>query len=97
MRITSKMKNDFSSNSSGSKYYDTKGEAVSAFNDSLEPYGLCLNFADCNDWHYDEGRRTVAILTLESDSTESKDTGKVAIMTWYRMGTGRWEIIGYIG
>ena len=85
-----KVREAFSSCSSGAVYYETKGCAISAFDASLEDYWYHIDLADCMDWHYDEGRKVVRILDYSDDCVGH------AVFSWYRMPSGRWEIIGYI-
>lgn len=80
----------FSGWSSGTVYYETKGDAVYTFDHALADYGYHLDLADCMDWYYDEGRKIVRILD------ENDDLVGHACFTWYRMQSGRWEVIGYI-
>jgi len=87
------VRNDFCSRSTGAdcgRYYPTKGHAVNAFDYELQTYNLCLDSDDLADFPYDEGRKNVDI------HNENGDIVGRAIFTWYRMPTGRYEVIGYV-
>ena len=93
--ITAKnpVRNAFAGCSSGNgynTYYDSKGSAVSAFDAVLAVYGYHL---DCNDlcaFYGNEGRRVIDVYN---------DCEKVvgcAVLTWFRMESGRYEFVGYL-
>ena len=89
----------FSANSSGARYYDTKGQAVDAFDASLNDYGFYLDSDDLMGWSGDDGSVTVAV-RVETNGPfdipgEDNCVGH-AHFTYYRMPSGRWEIIGYM-
>ena len=86
----------FAERSSGSArgaYYETKGHAVCAFDSALKDHGFRFDYADTNCWYGDEGRRECAILP---DLDETDEVVGRALLTWYRMPSGRYEVIGYI-
>lgn len=93
------VREDFSANSSGAVYYDSKGQAIDAFNATLADYGFYLDPYDCGGWDGDEGRRVVTV-RVETDGPfdiPGEDTRVgYAHFTYYRMESGRWEIIGYL-
>ncbi len=86
----------FSENSSGSYYYDTKGDAVHAFNLTLERFGYHLDYAECSDWYGDDGSRLVSVLDFSEDTADYGDPVGSARFSWYRVPSGRWEVIGYL-
>jgi len=92
-RIERKVREAFSGCSSGNTYYNTKGHAFQAFNAALEGCDGHLDAASCMDWYGDEGS------TLCDIREGCPDCGPVighARFTWYRIASGRWEVIGYI-
>ena len=79
-----------STGNAGVGYYENKGFAIAAFNAALRNYALHLDDYDCMELHDNEGRTTIAIYD---------DCGVVtgrAVLSWFRMCTGRYEVIGYI-
>jgi hypothetical protein len=92
-RIERKVREAFSGCSSGAKYYDTKGDAVHAFDAALEGCDGHLDTMGCNDWYGDEGS---TLCMIRRDDPDYGDCIGYAKFTWYRVGSGRWEIIGYI-
>ena len=93
------VREDFSSNSSGARYYDCIGDALDAFNASLVDHGFYLKYDDCTVWSGDEGRRTIEV-HVETDGPFDIDGENTRVgyahFTYYRMGSGRWEVIGYL-
>jgi hypothetical protein len=95
MTITRKnpVREAFSSRSTGNSdrcYYDTLGYALIAFDSVLKAYNLCLDLSDLANFTGNEGRKVVAI--------HNGNTGTVghAVLSWFRMESGRYEFIGYI-
>jgi len=85
---------DCSSGTGYDIYYDTKGQAISAFESALADYGFRFNPDDMIDMYGDEGRVHIHIYT---DTDDDSGYVGVAILTWYRMDySGRWEFIGYL-
>lgn len=83
----------FSSCSSGNipgPYYATKGHALRAFNAALVEHGYCLDAADCHAWSGDSGQIKVAVLTGQGEKAGS------AVISYYKMPSGRYEFIGYL-
>ncbi len=78
------------STGSGAGYYDTKGHAVNAFDGALQTYDFCLDRNDLSDFHGDEGRKSVAV------HNEYHALVGWAILSWYRMPSGRYEFTGYL-
>lgn len=71
-------------------YYSTKGHAVNTFNAELQTFNLCLDRDDLADFCGDEGRKTIAV------HDEFGNEVGLAIFTWHRMPSGRYEFIGYL-
>jgi len=71
-------------------YYSTKGHAVNAFDAELQTFDLCLDRDDLADFHGNEGRKTIAV------HDEFGEEVGLAVFTWYRMPSGRYEFIGYL-
>lgn len=88
----------FSGCSSG-KYYNSKSEAIDTFNATLEEHGFHLDYADCCNWSSDEGSVGVRVL-IEADGPFDVDGYPRCVgyvhFSWYRMQSGRWEVIGYL-
>lgn len=70
-------------------YYSTKGHAVRAFDIALQTFNLCLDRDDIDDFHDDAGRKVIAVCD------EFGAVG-LAVLSWYRMTSGRYEFIGYL-
>jgi hypothetical protein len=95
MTITRKdpVREAFSGYSTGNvpgPYYETKGHAVMAFDAALRIYDYHLACDDTDDFHDDEGRKIIDVLD---------DSGEIvgqAVISWYRMPSGRYEFIGYL-
>ena len=101
MRIKVKhpVRERFAGCSSGAKYYDSKGEAADAFDAVLMEYGFYLDHADCIGWSGDEGRVTIAVYADPDGPFElpgGPEHVGYAHFTYYRMESGRWEVIGYL-
>ncbi len=88
---------DFSDCSSGNgpnSYYETKGDAIRAFESTLAEYGLCFDPDDMICMLGDNGCFMIDIYTDELEC--AKCVGRAMLM-WYKMDqTGRWEFTGYI-
>jgi hypothetical protein len=79
-----------STNGFGVDYCDTKGHAVKTFSNVLEDYNYHFDDDDCMDLPGNDGRATIAI----ADS-DNRPIG-LAVLSWYRLPSGRYEAIGYI-
>lgn len=73
-----------------SDYYETKSSAVCAFDDELARWGLRLDFVD---FAGDTGRQMIEVWT-EGDA--HGDCVGFAVISWYRMKSGRYEFTGYL-
>jgi len=76
--------------SNGSNYYSTKGHAINAFDAELQTYDLYLDRDDLADFSGDDGRKIIDVYN---------ELGKVvgrAVLSWYRMHSGRYEFTGYL-
>jgi hypothetical protein len=83
----------FSGRSTGNNrgaYYETKGHAVNAFDNELQSYDMWLDRDDLADFYGDEGRKTIDIYQ------ECGGAVGCAVLSWYRMPSGRYEFVGYI-
>jgi hypothetical protein len=95
MTITRKnpVRRAFSECSTGNdhgRYYKTKGHAVRAFNAILEGFDCCLDPNDLDDFHGDEGRKVVDVYD------DYQCASAKAVISWYRMPSGRYEFVGYL-
>lgn len=88
--ISKAIRNDFAAVSSRSDYYATKGDAIRAFDNELEAHKLSLDFDSLPDFNGNEGRALIPIV-----NEYGSDVGR-ALLAWYRMPSGRYEIVGYI-
>lgn len=71
-------------------YYETKGDAVRAFEAALNGHSLCFDDSELDDFPGDAGRKTVRVCD---------ECGRCvghAVFSWYRMGSGRYEFVGYL-
>ena len=71
-------------------YYPTKGHAINRFDGILQGFDLCLDRNDL-DFPNDCGVKSIAVID------EFKHVKGYARISWHRMDTGRYEVIGYIG
>ena len=91
IKVKHPVREAFSDCSSGSgPYYETKGHAVNAFDAALQEHDFCFDPDELIDFYGDEGRRTI---NIRSDGGEYVG---LALLTWYRMPSGRYEFVGYI-
>ena len=100
MKLSKKLRNAYCDCSTGNKdgeYYFTKGHGVMAFAGVLDGYGLEFDWMALQQLPGDEGRKQVDV--RECDEA-CEGTGRVvgsALITWYRMPSGRYEMISYLG
>ena len=83
----------FAGCSTGSEYgchYETKGHAINAFDGALQTYNLYLDRDDLADFYGDAGRKVIDVCNEFGNSV-----GR-AVISWYRMPSGRYEFIGYL-
>ena len=90
IRANDPVRKAFADCSSGPVYYETKGHAISAFGRVLFDYDYTLGYQDMPG---DEGR---AEFELYYARAGNDDYAGRAIISWYRMPSGRYEVIGYI-
>ena len=77
-----------------STYYNTKGDAVGVYSDTLAEYGLYFDPADMICMLGDTGRIHIDIYTGEFEC--ARLVGSATLM-WYKMDqSGRWEFTGYL-
>ena len=79
-----------STGNAGGLYYDTKGHAVNTFDAELHAFDLCLDRDDLDDFHGNEGRKVIEV------HNEFGSCVGLAVLSWYRTETGRYEFIGYL-
>jgi hypothetical protein len=95
MRFKQATRNAFASQSSGASY-PNKWEAIARFDAVLRPLGVTFRNADVCSLYGDEGRTTAALVAFNADGDElDREEGR-AVLTWYKLESGRWEIIGYL-
>jgi len=70
--------------------YRTKSLAINAFDGALLDYDLCLDRDDLVDFIGNFGRKIINVLD------EYQHVVGRAVITWYRMPSGRWEFVGYL-
>jgi len=83
----------FSGHSTGNDqgcYYTSKGQAVNAFDMELQTFDLYLDRDDLDDFHGDMGRKVIDVYS------EVGNCVGLAVLSWYRTETGRYEFIGYL-
>jgi hypothetical protein len=56
----------------------------------LKAYDLCLDWSAHSDLHGNTGRETIDV------HNEFGDAVGIAVFSWYRMPSGRYEWIGYL-
>jgi len=84
------VRNRFCDCSSRSVYYETKGHAISAFDNALSGFGYRLADEVGNGYAGNEGRAYV-------DVVDGKGiVSGCAVLVWYRMPSGRYEFTGYL-
>ena len=96
IRVKHPVREDFSECSSGNgpgSYYETKDDAIHAFESVLTEYGLCFDPTDIIAMLGDDGRTNIDIYTNELEC--AKCVG-CALLMWHKMPSGKWEFIGYL-
>jgi hypothetical protein len=78
-----------------SDYYNSKADAVCAFNAELARWGLQLDPYDLADFIGDTGRKTIEVCTIGNYPIDWVVKGD-AVISWYRMPSGRYEFTGYL-
>ena len=81
---------DKSTGAVGGRYYAYKGEAICAFDEVLRRFGYCLDEDNLADFHYDAGRKVIDV------HNKSGDIVGCAVLSWYRVDSGRYEFTGYL-
>lgn len=76
--------------SSGPKYYFSKGEIIDTLNRAVSPYALELEPDDCIDMPNNDGHKIIGV-----NNANGRCVGNVWV-SWYRMPSGRYELIAYI-
>ncbi len=87
------VRNTFAARSSGNghnSYYENKGQALNAFDAELQTYDVWFDRNDCLQLDGNDGRKNLAIVN------EFGRCVGYAVLSWYRMPSGRYEFTGYI-
>lgn len=71
-------------------YYPTKGHAINAFDAELQTYDFCLDRDDLLDFSGNDSRKIIDV------HDEFGNVVGRAVISWYRMPSGRYEFIGYL-
>jgi hypothetical protein len=79
-----------STNGKSTGYYETKGHAVCAFDEVLAAYALHFDPDDCVGVRDNEGWITLSVLNAADIRIG------YARLSWYRMPSGRYEVVGYL-
>jgi hypothetical protein len=93
VKLTRKIRNDFAVWSTGSEhggYYPTKGHAVNTFDGALQDHGLCFDREQIYGFDGNDGRKNLDVVD------EFGHFVGCALLSWYRMPSGRYEFIGYL-
>jgi len=90
MTITKTVRNAFAGVSSSNNYFVSKGHGINTFDDVLRKFSLAFDETEFADYSGDEGRvqRTIRDECLRPVGC--------ALLSWYRMPSGRYEFTGYI-
>jgi len=96
MNITRACREAFAGCSTGSSYYETKGSAICAFDAELARWGLQLDPYDLADFAGDTGRKMLDVCTIGDGHGEHIDCVGHAVLSWFRMESGRYEFTGYL-
>ena len=86
------VRNSFASWSTGNDngcYYSSKNVAINAFDGALQEYGLSLDREGLADFG-NAGRKTIDV------HNEFKQIVGRAVITWFRMSSGKYEFIAYL-
>ncbi len=87
------VREEFASCSSSNNYYETKGDAVSTFDAVLREFGLRFDNSQIIDMPGDNGRINIDVV---ADVFECSKCVGCAVLSWYRMPSGRYEFVGYL-
>ena len=88
--LTKPIRNAFAGVSSSNDYFSTKGHGINAFDAELQSHNLSFDRKFTFDLNGDRGRALIPIVN-DYDSVVGQ-----ALIAWYRMPSGRYEIVGYI-
>ena len=77
-------------------YYETKGHAICAFDDVLRDHDLRFDYADTQCLYGDEGRKVCDVIPNVTGGFSIADPVGTAVLYWYRMPSGRYEVTGYL-
>jgi len=87
------VREEFAACSTSSNYYNTKGDAIDAFDTVLRDYGMKLEDENIVDLSGPEGRTHWTVVT---DCELYPECIGQAVISWYRMPSGRYEFVGYL-
>lgn len=88
--------------SSGNRYYDSKGQALGEVERVLNDHNLELAYQGCDGCPGDSGYFTFPLRTVSDacivceDCDKGGDVINGIAFSWYRMPSGRWEIVVYV-
>lgn len=84
-------------------YWDSKIEALNAIDRCLNEWNMQIDPNHMLNLQGDEGNITIPIITMQPggitcDCCQKKvaTVNNLVSYSWYRMGSGRWEITAYI-
>lgn len=81
---------DCSTGSAGGYYYGSKSRAINRFDGVLQAHGFQLDRNDLTDFNGNEGRKIIDV------HDECMVIVGRAVLSWFRMESGNYEIIGYL-
>jgi len=97
--ISRSLRNEFAGLSTGNengRYYPSKGVGVEHFAQALANHEHEFDYAELQDCTGDEGYKVVRLYPAGTVEQHPADSDGRAFLSWYRMPSGRWELIGYI-
>ena len=86
-------------------YFDSEGAGFYAVNDVLNEYGMQLDWGGLGDYRGDEGNHVFDIRANDGGQLVCSNCDKAVEVTgfnscvsisWYKMQSGRYEIVAYI-
>ena len=92
-KLPQNVRDSFASWSTGNDngcYYSTRGAAINAFDGSLQEFNLSLDREGLADFFGNTGWKTVDV------HDEFKHVVGRAVITWFRMSSGRYEFISHL-
>lgn len=80
----------YSTGTNSTDSYDSKGAAVSTFDNALQCYDYHLYRDDLADFHGNEGHKVIHV------HNESNEVVGHAVISWRRVPNGRYRFVGYL-